>query len=536
MSSDMSAYVRKWWPLLPLSALAFLFLYTGWIGLDFGGHWDEFIHYDHVINTLKTGIILPFKCGYNFCYVYPSFTYLLSLVTTTLSLFFDGGVNHVRDTIAAGLSLDGFRHITRPVFLLLCSCSGLWLYLSLSKTDKVAACIAAAIPLLSWEYAYHARWIAPDAVMAQFAALWVMTILRADGAVNTRQWLIYATIAAALATGTKYTAGALFFATIFFAWLVECGGFRQLKIRKFPLKFSALLFTVFVATFLIITPGTVLQPLDFFRDVRADVAHYATGHILTYGVQSYDIHGGFSYAARLWEYLGLALLSPVPWLSLLLLAAAPLGFINLQKSGRAKSAATLVAVLLFYSFFFSSRTTVFIVRNFLFFLPILAVLTGAGIAWMIRQSRAAQVLAVALLCAAGMANAYTLVTTAQTINPNSDVMLVEELAVYIAKHPNEKFALSASLSRDMGNRHAANLAPADKADIFVYRDNDLVGGASPVRLKDYPGTRHNTFEWIGPREVNYNYYPTWVSGRDRILLLPMKTAERMGLPGALPRL
>jgi hypothetical protein len=525
--------MRKWWPLLPLSGLAFLFLYTGWIGLDFGGHWDEFIHYDHVINTLKTGIILPFKCGYNFCYVYPSFTYLLSLVTTTLSLFFDGGAYHVRDTIAAGLSLDGFRHITRPVFLLLCSFSGLWVYLSLSRTDKIAACIAAAIPLLSWEYAYHARWIAPDAVMAQFAALWVMTILRAEGAANTRQWLIYATIAAAFATGTKYTAGALFFATIFFAWLAECGGFRQIKIRKFPLKFGAFLFVIFVATFLVITPGTILQPLDFFRDVRADIAHYATGHIPAYGVQSYDIHGRFSYFARLWEYLGLALLSPVPWLSLLLLATAPLGFIGLQKNGRAKSAATLLAVLLFYSLFFSSRTTVFIVRNFLFFLPVLAVLIGAGIAWMIRQSRMARILAIALLCGAGATNAYTLVTAARTIHPGSDAMLVDQLAVYIAQHPGEKFALSASLSREMTGRHAANLAPAGNADIFAYRDNDLSAGGLAIQLKDYPGTRHNTFEWIGPREVNYNYYPTWVSGRDRILLLPMKTAERLGLPQAL---
>ena len=533
MSNKASKYVRTWWPVLPLSGLAFLFIYTGWIGLDFGGHWDEFIHYDHVINTLKTGIILPFKCGYNFCYVYPSFTYLLGLVTTALSLFFDGGVNHVRDTIAAGLSLDGFRHITRPAFLLVCSLSGLWLYLSLSKTDKGAACIAAAIPLLSWEYAYHARWIAPDAIMAQFAALWVMTILRADGAANSRQWLIYATIAAAFATGTKYTAGALFFATIFFAWLVECGGFRQLRIRKFPLKFSALLFAVFIATFLIITPGTVLQPLEFFRDVRAQVEHYATTHIPAYGVQSYDIHGAFSYAARLWEYLGLALLSPVPILSLLLLAMAPMGFINLQKIGKAKSAVTVIAVLLFYSLFFSSRTTVFIVRNFLFFLPLIAVLVGAGISWMIKRSRATQILAIALLCAAGLANATTLLTAARTIGPDSDRMLVMELVAYIEKHPSEKFALSRSLFRDMGSRQPANLAPAGQADIFVYRDNDLTAGGTPVRLKDYPGTRHDTFEWIGPREVNYNYYPTWVSGRDRIILVPIKTAERLGLPGAL---
>ncbi|OAI43544.1 hypothetical protein AYO42_05990 [Rhizomicrobium sp. SCGC AG-212-E05] len=528
-----TVHVRKWWPAPPLFGLLALFIYTGWVGLDFGRHWDEFIHYNHVVNTLRSGIILPFKCSYNFCYIYPSITYFLSFITTTLSLLMDGGVSHVREAAAGGLSLHDFGLITRPAFLFICALSGLWVYVALSKTDRIAATIAAAIPLLSWEYAYHARWIAPDAVMAQFCALWVLAIFRAEGAANARQWLIFATIAAALATGTKYTAGALFFATIFFAWLIECGAVRQLKLGKFPLKFSSLLLAIFIATFIVTTPGAILQPVDFIRDVRAGSSHYAAGHFPTYGVSSYDIRGAFDYAARLWEYIGLALLSPIPALSLMLLVTAPLGYLSLRKNGKCSSAVTLVTVLLFYTLFFSSRTSVFIVRNFLFFLPIIAVLIGAGISSMIRGARVTQILAMALLFVAGVTNAYSLVTAARTISPNSDSMLVGQLSEYIERHPSEKFALSRSLSRDMRGRRAVNQATVAQADIFVYRDSDLRSTPS-ITLKDYPGTRHNTFVWIGPHEVNYNYYPTW-EGRDRILLLPLKDAVRMGLPAVIPQ-
>jgi len=55
---------------------------------------------------------------------------------------------------------------------------------------------------------------------------------------------------------------------------------------------------------------------------------------------------------------------------------------------------------------------------------------------------------------------------------------------------------------------------------------------SNAHLAFWPATRHDTFDWIGPREVNLNYYPTW-SGADHAIILNIDAAEHMGVVEAL---
>ena len=53
-----------------------------------------------------------------------------------------------------------------------------------------------------------------------------------------------------------------------------------------------------------------------------------------------------------------------------------------------------------------------------------------------------------------------------------------------------------------------------------------------AHLAFWPATRHDTLDWIGPREVNLNYYPTW-TGADHAVILSMSAAERTGVVEAL---
>ena len=137
-----------------------------------------------------------------------------------------------------------------------------------------------------------------------------------------------------------------------------------------------MLFVYFAITFLIITPGAVLQPVDFFQDVRFQFLHYATGHGEILGVPPNDVGSYFQYMGRMIEYLSLALLSRNEVISLLLLALAGVGSFALWKTQR-NLAVVLPAILVISVFYFSTQT-VFIVRNFLFLLPVLSVLIGIG--------------------------------------------------------------------------------------------------------------------------------------------------------------
>ena len=59
--------------------------------------------------------------------------------------------------------------------------------------------------------------------------------------------------------------------------------------------------------------------------------------------------------------------------------------------------------------------------------------------------------------------------------------------------------------------------------------------SSNAHLSFWPATRHDTLDWIGPREVDLNYYPTW-PGADHAIILKIDAAEHMGVLEALSHL
>ena len=502
-------------------------IYALWIGIDFGTHWDEKVHYNALQLAYRSKIFLP--RWYN----YPSMIFWISCASVAdklLTILYSG-----IPEIPFDFSVFVLR--ARTLAMLISSLGAWWVFLALRCSDlarpALAAALGGSIYVLSWEFGYHARWFAPDLVTAQFVALFVFFVANAERVENSRCWLTAAAVAAGLATATKYTAGGLVPALWLYTLVRGRDSSRALLVT------IARQTAIAVGVYLVITPGTLLDPIRFAGDVRLDMYHYATGHVREYGVAPYDIHGFWRYLGRLWEYLTLAMLSPQPVIAAALSAVSIFGLVV----GWCRSRALAVALgflIVFYSIFFSLKA-VFIVRNFLILLPVFAYLAGVGFDALIDRAvkmssgrpRQAAILATGMMLVIALGwNAWQQVAFGRSIADAQRQPLVRQVAQYLARHSSVRVALSPSLAADIvatGQPLPSNVTEAAQADQFIFRASEL---SPDDHLTSWPATEHDTFDWIGPREVNLNYYPDWC-GADHAFILNMGAAERMGVVAVL---
>lgn len=246
-------------------------LYALLIGINFGHHWDEGVQFSLVSRSLRDGLLLPHW------YLYPSMVYWISMASVSdhavsmLVSFFEqisrepGETSNVLNNTPIPFSYGTFVLRARALAILTSSLGAVWLFLALDRSpfvrNQFTAVVAAMFFLFSWEFGYHARWLAPDAIMAQFVALFLFSLLKADAAVEPDPWLYLAAISVGLATATKYTGGGLLFGL----WLYIVAGASDGYYRTVMRILVASAITT--ATFLIITPGAVLEPAQFARDV-----------------------------------------------------------------------------------------------------------------------------------------------------------------------------------------------------------------------------------------------------------------------------
>jgi 4-amino-4-deoxy-L-arabinose transferase-like glycosyltransferase len=216
--SQTALFVRKRWGLLIVVATFGWFVATDLIGVDFGYHWDEPAQLDLVNHTIATKSFLP-----NDFYDWPPVTYLLSLVAVAPRVI-------ARLGNGPPLTGDEFFVTTRSVFIIVTGLGGLWLYLAGRRlANEVTGAMAAAVYLLSWELAYHSRWIAPDAIAAQVVALFLLAAVVAAQQ-HEPGWRVYLpAAAAAAATATKYTAGVLLIPAVILAARARSPGEGSMK-------------------------------------------------------------------------------------------------------------------------------------------------------------------------------------------------------------------------------------------------------------------------------------------------------------------
>jgi hypothetical protein len=158
---------------LALAVFPFLVFYgTGVWGINFGFHWDEDKIVALVERTIKSGVFLPRW------YKYPSVSYWLGIGTLfpyVRGAFAQVGldIHSLRSYLQQAVQAPLFLLQMRQVFLFVSGLSVFWIFgaVWLLRRKLWEAFCAACLLGFSWEVAYHARWVAPDAVMMQFAAL-----------------------------------------------------------------------------------------------------------------------------------------------------------------------------------------------------------------------------------------------------------------------------------------------------------------------------------------------------------------------------
>jgi len=493
-----------------------LFVVTGLRGINFGYHWDE--RDSELLPTrtmVASGVFLPHQ------YNYPGVGKMLVL---TPSL--DDGLRalwrgtSIREALAAMLlAIDAPDYLlqVRSVFLTVSAFGILWVYLTVWVLTRRwwQAGLAAAILGFSWELAYHARWAVDDCVLAQFSALCLLMLALHHRGGQPR-WLWAAAVAAGLATGTKYQ-GALLLAPV-----MLCAVWRKPATLRQKASSVLIVGALAVGTYLVTTPGTILDPIAFKYWLDWISGIYSAGH---YG---HTVPAGFPHLWVLLRYLSVNLFSPFTPVAVVLFLAAIAGAALYLREDR-KFAALLIGFPVLLATIFCWKYSVFFARNYLLLAPFLAVLSARGLAEALLRVRwpvARLALVIAICCALG-ANAGWLIFAGESIRHRDDGAAALKAVSYVRDHPTIRFRVSpkvAALAAQRGLALPANATQANAEEVVFFAKEE--GPASGSWLANDPWLTRAVF---GPWEVNFNYYPPW-QGYDRVVVMTMEKARHTGAP------
>ncbi|HOT28425.1 MAG TPA: phospholipid carrier-dependent glycosyltransferase [Candidatus Ozemobacteraceae bacterium] len=412
----------------------------------------------------------------------------------------------------------------RSVFIVICSFSIAWVFLAafIARRGPWEALAAAALMGSSFEYAYHARWVVPDAVMAQWAALFLVGMsLYFFQPARREKGLLLCAVAGGLACGTKYPGGALLIPLSILTLCSLNGGDEQSRISGG--KTIAVL-SIFCTVFLLTTPGFVKDFEQLFRELAWHVNYYAHNSAV------YSVGSGLDHAIRILTYFGGVVFSPFPVAAVCFSLFFPFGLWDLKKeSGRFVIA--FLSFPLFYFWFFS-RQEAMIVRNLLVLIPFAALITARGMslvfAWAetVIAGRIIRMALAGMLFAGFTANVAWLWYAAETIVRRGNTDQVRRLDDFIVSRPERKFFVSPMIARDLArirtpgsSNVTTELSPS--CDFSVINTDEINSNRWKWENLWEANRFFNLEAVFGPCEVNIECYPSWL-GDGRILVLPMK--------------
>jgi hypothetical protein len=510
--------------LLAVFGLSFAF---GALGIDFGEHWDQRKIVRAVTTTYQTGILLP---GW---YNYPSLSYSLMMIASlpdsaavVLSdrgiapqlTGFEHNVNQVlsiSEKVQEVLKSSGFLLRARLFFLFTTLLSGIWTYALARQlgATRWTSLLSAALLFSSWEFAYHARWIAPDGLLTQFGILTILLVLLSLSASGYRRlvWLFLAAVGAGLTCGAKYYGGMFLLPVLLAAFAYS----REYKLSYRELALLGLgLCVVFGATFIISTPGALVDPLRFYKDVSFEVYHYRSGHL------GYTVQAGLEHFTLYMTYLIFAGFSAYAPLALSVFLLALVGVYTLVRQRQGWWPVILFLLIPVLHVGYLSQQKVLFVRNSLIVLPFVAILAAQGIAllWQWRSFSGRIGRAVLGIFAIGLlaVNFMWQYNAAQSIQNRGQADFRANLVNYIQSHPNTRLYLSPQARELVEDLSFPNVVgDPQQADKFIYfsrEANNLL--ANRFGLYETP---------YGPYEVNLNYYPSW-DGDSRLVAIKVQDA------------
>ena len=515
--------------MIPVLLPLFILIGSGLRGLDFGYHWDERTWQIGPVKTMvKNEILLP---GH---YYYPSFNYWVSsagLIPDILTVWPEKSDRKQRLL----QMIEGHAYLlrVRTIFLVLTSFSVLWVYLLVLQWRQswVEALLAGSLLALSWEVAYHLRWIATDGMLMQFGALTLLFTLRSWIKSDGRPWLKFAAVAAGLACGTKYPGGLLLVPVLVGGCLIwDVKSSYHVLIRSL-----VQLVVTFAGVYLITTPATVLQPIQFLSDVLFEWRHYLSGHV------GHTVAPGLEHGWLMFIYLSSVLFSHYAPIALLYFVLCIIGSYALVKECPKTAMLFLCFPSLYILYFCMQRAMV--VRNLLVIVPFIAILVARGTAFLWEylklKSRTGisigrckinlfQACFATVIITSLLVNAVWLLYAAETIVARKTDRFVRETAAYISTEKEKRFFLSPRVWVHLSRLESSQFPnvtddPTQAEQVIFYASEGM------KHWRDWPANRPRlTKNWFGPYEVNFNMYPNW-EGDDRIIVMSIAQAKEIGI-------
>jgi hypothetical protein len=521
------------------------FCFTGWWGVDFGWHWDEWYHTKGLTKCFERMQLLPQD------YIYNGMYFLLALPLLIVHLgpklpaivhelngrtpVFALDVNSLDSVKAlqtdATTLLGSGRYLleARTLFLFVSAAAIVWVYLAMLRLFPrryFAALAAAAFLALSWEYQYHARMIAIDAPLAQFAALQLLLLIcawQAAGAGRFAGWLAAAAVAGGIVLGCKTTGIFAVMPLVLLPWLRRDGWRWHQR-----MALSSMAGIVFFVTTFAVSPGMFLDPLHYYETMRYVAWDYnqQAGPSRTYYVANIGDHLGRVSA---W-FLG-SVPAPSLWRALPVAAVAVFGLVVLFRRHRRLIIAwgAFAAAL----FAFLSTNHLLIVRQYLVFIPLMAIAFGAGVTQLrfrIRDARVRALLTVALVIGFALNGRWLFASAHSVRTTTADTIKAELVADLLGKRRR------VMLTKRVNALIASEIAGAYRcapADVFDYSQRSVImyyGDSGDVRA-NRPYALERAYS---SHEVNYDWYSSWggYHSGDRILRYPidMFTSLRIALP------
>ena len=516
--------IRRLYCVAPVLLPLIILVGTGLRGLDFGTHWDEKYYQIRPVRTmLTTGILLPQYYGY------PSFDYWINaaglLPDAVAALKEKKGRE---EQLLDALDSSAYHIRLRAIYLIIASLSVLWAYLLVLiwRQSWIEALLAALFLGLSWEVAYHIRWVATDGMLMQFGALTILLTMVSQMKPETNWWRYLAAAAAALGFGTKYPGGLLIVPVLF-------GGYLLWDKKSYRSLVSSWVKTVFIfaGIYLLTTPATILQPVEFLKGLAYEINHYSTGHA------GHTTSSGLPHGWRMLVYFSSILFShyaPIAWFCFLLVVV---GSYALVKESFKSASLFLCFPVLYLLYFCTQRAMV--ARNLLVVVPFLAILAarGAMFVWEklkfkskapaigIFRFTAPQFVFAAFVVTVFAINTSWLVYAAETIASRRTDRFVRETAAYISANESHRFLLSPRVQAHLTNIEKTPFANVTNDSSQANRVI-LYSSEGQRRWQDWQANNFwLTITWFGPYETNFNVYPNWW-GDERIIVMTMEEAKQ----------
>jgi hypothetical protein len=454
-------------------------------------------------------------------YNYHSLTYLICLITALTHFPAASGADWSETVQKLSQYVDStsFTHLLRAVFAVLTASTALFAVLAARavRAGSLSAAVSAAIVLASFEVFYHARWIAPDPLLMLAGAMTLASALWAARDQRLPVLLLSATCAG-LATAAKYPGGCLLLLPL----IVAARG------PSFSSRAVCVL-AAFIATYLLVTPGTIVDPLRFVRDVHSEMEHYRSiGH------DAYTVAAGWQHLSGMLDYLSFRLVSPFPALSVLVIATALAGAAIIWRRDKRSALLLTLIPLLYVAYMATNR--VMIIRNLLLIMPFIAVLVGVAVdalARLVRPgiARTAIPLAVVALLALNWPSFFHATTSLRDADPEA---WRKSIQAYIVVHSDRRFAASpqvAALLSSPPEGSSVSIHPPESADAYLFMLGEHADAYTSQLFPRRLVNSRNLYRVVaGPDDVDLDYYANW-SGLKRVIAVDAPVAGLLtGLP------